>query len=99
MADDLKAEEVAALHANARTSIEAGEQIIATLRTERDAALARVTRLEAALRRLHDAVKPWLATADAGLPAVARNIGEAANLHNAQRAAATTLADAPGEMP
>lgn len=49
-----------------------------------------------ALRTLIDTLAPWLTTADAGLPAVVRTIGDCADLHNAQRAARAALARADG---
>ncbi len=50
--------------------------------------------LLAALKGLSGNLDGWLTTADAGLPAVVKTIGDCANLHTAQRGARAAIARA-----
>ncbi len=53
--------------------------------------------LIAALERLTEKLAGWLTTADAGLPAVVKTIGDCSDLHTAQRKALAALAAAKGD--
>ena len=48
--------------------------------------------LVTALKTLSNELAPWLTTADAGLPAVVKTLGDSATLHTAQRTATALLA-------
>jgi hypothetical protein len=52
--------------------------------------------LLAALEHLTETLAPWLVTADAGLPAVPKTIGDCADLHTAQRDACAAIKRAGG---
>ena len=56
-------------------------------------------RLKAALEILTRELAPWLTTADAGLPAVVKTLGDCASLHNAQRKARAALAKNKEQAP
>ncbi len=73
------------------------DELIEVMRKERDDANLDSADLRAALRDLTTSLGPFLCTADAGLPAVVRTLGQSADLHSAYRRAVRFLEKDEGD--
>ena len=87
-----KVQDTAAERDKLRQTVIDGEKRCIELLEERDRLKAANAELLGVLAGLSSELARWLTTADAGLPAVIKTLGDCADLHTAQRKARVVLA-------